>query len=377
MRCIDELSAEELRGKCVLLRADFNLPIGKDGEPADRFRLMRGWKTVQFLRDRDARVIIVSHIGRKPEESLEPVVRAMKRLGNVTFIPDLVGAAARGAVRAMRNGDVVCLENLRREMGEAENEVFFARSLASLADLYVDDAFAAAHREHASIVGVPKLLPSFAGLLFKEEIEKLSAARTPHSPSLAILGGAKFETKVPLIKLLLERYDHLFIAGALANDIFRARGYETGRSLTSHDLPGSEILEHAHFLAPVDVTTEKPDGSARVKNPANVEKDEIIVDIGPDSVALLSPLIASAQCILWNGPTGIYERGYNLYTTQIAELIAARRIESSVVIGGGDTIAALEETAVPKESLGFLSTGGGAMLEYLLRGTLPGIEALG
>jgi len=244
-----------------------------------------------------------------------------------------------------------------------------------LAEIYVDDAFAAAHRAHASIVGVPRLLPSYAGFLMRNEVREIDAARAPQSPSFAILGGAKFDTKAPLIKLLLEKYDHLFIAGALANDVFKARGLPVGRSLISKELPDASVLEHPHFVAPVDVTVERSDGQARVKKPQEVEADDKIVDIGPDSVALIAPYIASAKFILWSGPTGMYESGYVSWTTAIAELVA--KSDARKVIGGGDTIAAIEESGVPHENLGFLSTGGGAMLEYLLKGTLPGIAALG
>ena len=196
----------------------------------------------------------------------------------------------------------------------------------------------------------------------------------PEHPSLAILGGAKFETKSPLIKLLLEKYDHLFIAGALANDVFNAQGFPVGISLISEESPTLEILNHPHFVAPIDVTVERPDGQARVKLPKDVASDERIVDIGPDSVAKLAPFIMSAKYILWNGPTGLYEHGYKSYTHAIAELIG--KCGASAVIGGGDTIASIEESGMTPSPNTFLSTGGGAMLEYLLNGSLPGIDAL-
>jgi len=261
----------------------------------------------------------------------------MKQFGRVFFIADLVGAPARGAVAAMKDGEILLLENVRRDPRETANDGSFAQELASLAELYVDDAFAAAHRAHASIVGVPKFLPSYAGFLMREEVREIDAARAPLPPSLAILGGAKFETKAPLIKSLLETYDHLFITGALANDVFKARGLPVGRSLISKELPDASILENPRFLAPVDVTVEAPDGQASVKKPEEVGLDEKIVDIGPDSVAMLATLIAEARFILWNGPTGMYENGYIHYTQQIAELIA--KSPAKKVIGGGDTIA--------------------------------------
>ncbi|OGG51238.1 phosphoglycerate kinase [Candidatus Kaiserbacteria bacterium RIFCSPHIGHO2_02_FULL_54_11b] len=373
MKCIDEIPASELKGKRVLVRNDFNLPLDAKGNVADVFRLKQGWKTIQYLSERGARVISISHIGREGD-SIEPVAREMKKLGRVFFIPDIAGRVAQEAVATMKDGDIALLENVRRDAREKENEESFARELASLADIYVDDAFAAAHRTHASIAGVPKFLPSYAGFLMRDEVTNIDAARSPEHPSLAILGGAKFETKAPLIRLLLEKYDHLFITGALANDVFKARGLPVGRSLISKELPGEDILSNPHFLAPADVTVERPDGQVHVKKPEEVGAEDKIVDIGPATVAMLSTHIANAKFILWAGPTGMYENGYIHYTQGIAELIA--KSDAKKVIGGGDTIAAIEATGVPQEKLGFLSTGGGAMLEYLLKGTLPGVEAL-
>jgi phosphoglycerate kinase len=373
MRCIDQLPIGELKGRRVLVRADFNVPISK-GEAADVYRIKQGWQTIEYLSKAGAKVIVISHIGRKPEETLEPVGRAIKQFGNVVFIADITGAAARGAVAGMREGEIVLLENVRRDPRETENDETFAKELAQFADIYVDDAFAAVHRAHASIVAVAKLLPGYAGLLVRDEVREIDAAREPKHPSLAILGGAKFETKAPLIHLLLEKYDHVFITGALSNDVFKARGLNVGRSLISKELPQKDVLEHPHFLAPLDVTVEKSEGNARVVKPGDMEEDERMVDVGPETVAMLAPIITNAQFILWNGPTGIYELGYLHYTQQLAELM--RSSKAKVVIGGGDTIAAIEQAGVTMGENAFLSTGGGAMLEYLLKGTLPGIEVL-
>src|SRR3990167_10153141 len=223
MQCIDELTQNDLQGKRVLLRSDFNMPLAANGEVAEPFRLKRGWETVQFLVERGARVIIISHIGRDPSETIAPVARALAHFAPAHYIADLLGPAATHAVAAMKAGDILLLENLRRDPREVANDEGFARELAELADIYVDDAFAAAHRAHASIVGVPKFIPSYAGLLMRDEVNQLSDALKPQSPSFAILGGAKFETKAPLIKTLLAAYDHVFIGGALANDVFKAK----------------------------------------------------------------------------------------------------------------------------------------------------------
>lgn len=374
MKCIDELSKSELIGKKVLLRSDFNLPLGADGEVADVYRLKQGWKTVEFLAKNGAKVIITTHLGRDPEETTAPIARAMKKFSNAAYVPDLLGDKARSATETMREGEVVLLENLRSDPRETDNDESFAKGLAALADIYVDDAFAVSHRAHASVVGVPKFLPAYAGLLMRDEVHELDRARTPSRPSFAILGGAKFETKAPLIKLLLEKYDNLFIVGALANDVFKARGLPVGISLISKEQPGDDVLNHPHFTPPTDVTVERAGEKARVKKPEEVGQDEKIVDIGPDSVKNIAPLIAQAKFILWNGPTGMYEKGYTEQTFKIVKLLSESKAEK--VIGGGDTIAAIEQSGIPQEKLGFLSTGGGAMLEYLLKGTLPGVEAL-
>jgi phosphoglycerate kinase len=374
MKCIRDVPDAELKGKYILVRAGFDVPLNSRGEVADLFRVRRSAETLKFLSEKGARVIVLSHIGRDPEETNAPVALALKSELPVTYVADLTGQVVRDARNAMKDGDVLLLENLRRDPREVKNDPGFAYELAQLGDMYVNDAFSAAHRAHASIVGIPKHLPSYAGLLVEKEVEELSKARTPHHPSFAILGGAKFETKAPLIRQLLNTYDHVFITGALANDVFKARGLPSGRSLISAELPGDDVLNNPHFVSPTDVTVERLDKQARVKKPEDVEEGDKIVDIGPATLALIAPFIAEAKFILWNGPTGLYEDGYGQWTHAIAELIAES--DAQKVIGGGDTIAVIEESGMPQEKLGFLSTGGGAMLEYILAGSLPGIDAL-
>jgi len=375
MKYISDVAPDDLAGKRVLVRAGLDVPLDKNGNVTDLFRVKRAAETLRFLSERGAKVIVLSHIGREPQETNEPVARALKTEVNVFYVPDLLGAMAHDAMRAMRNGEILLLENLRRDPREAANDDEFARELATLGDIYVDDAFSVAHRPHASIVGIPKHLPSYAGILMRDEYEVLSRARMPEHPSFAILGGAKFETKSPLIKVLLENYDHLFVAGALANDVLKAQGFPVGVSLISKELPDESVLTHPHFVAPMDVTVERADKQIAVKAPSSVEEGDKIVDIGPDTVASVAPLIASAKFILWNGPTGLYEDGFTAYTHAIADLID--KSGARAVIGGGDTIAVIEESGVTFSQHVFLSTGGGAMLEFLLNGTLPGIDALG
>lgn len=377
MRCIDELQPHELKGKRVLVRSDFNVPIDSSGGVADAFRLEKGWASIKYLADAGAKVIVISHIGRDPSETLAPVGVVLKRFGPIVYVPDLLGHAAQAAVSALKDGDMILLENVRRDARETENDPTLAKELAAYGEIFVNDAFAAAHRAHASTAGVAAFLPSYAGLLMRAEVAQLEKARSPEHPSVAILGGAKFETKAPLIQSLLQNYDHVFITGALANDIFKARGLPVGRSLVSAELPGHDVLNHPRRVETVDVTIETPDKQGRVKKPEDIAPEDKVVDMGPDTLALLAPHIAEARFILWNGPTGLYEDGYTSWTHAIGELLAKRvAAGASVVIGGGDTIAALEGSGLAMDSLGFLSTGGGAMLEYLLKGTLPALEAL-
>ena len=375
MKCITELPAEELRGKRVFLRTSLNLPIAPDGSVEDIFRLKRALPTIEYLVENGAKVIIVGYLGRKGD-SMRPVAETLIKLAPQIPMHFFGTSFAESVHEAalLKEGECLILESTRRDPGEETNDLAFAALLASLADIFVSDAFAEAHRNYVSNVAVAKLLPHHAGLLMRDEVEVLTKARAPEAPSLAILGGAKFETKSPLITMLLDKYDHLFVTGALANDVFKAQGFPVGVSLISKELPTPAVLSHPHFLAPVDVTVELADKQARVKKPQEVLPDEKIVDIGPDSVAILAPHIASAKFILWNGPTGLYEDGFTSYTHAIADLIG--KSGARAVIGGGDTIAVIENCGVTFGPNVFLSTGGGAMLELLLKGTLPGIEAL-
>ena len=377
MKCIDEIPAGELKGKRVFLRTILNLPVNSEGSPEDVFRLKRALPTIEYLVKNGARTVIAGYFGRKGE-SIRPVAEALIKLAPELPI-HFMGTPfthVPAEVHALKDGECLVIENTRLDPGEETNDPAFSEFLASLADIFVGDAFPDAHRNYASNVGIAKLLPAYAGFLMRDEVHQLDEARKPASPSFAVLGGAKFETKSPLIHALLEIYDHLFIAGALANDVFKAKGYPVGRSLISAELPGYDVLSSTHLVSPVDVTVESLNKQARVKKPTDVSDDDKIVDIGPDSVAAIAPLLTNAKFILWNGPTGLYEDGYISYTHAIAELIEkAVASGAQAVIGGGDTIAAIEDL-IPEGKLGFLSTGGGSMLEYLLKGTLPAIEVL-
>lgn len=367
----------------ILVRASLNVPLA-DGLVANEYRLRRAVSTLRFLTERGARVVLISHIGEKGTETLEPVAGALSRLiPGVSFHGESIGAGARSAIRRLPAGKILILENLRRNRGEVMNDPSFAHELASLGDVFVEDSFDTCHRRHASIVGVPKLLPSYAGVLLAEEIVELSKALSPTSPSLAIIGGAKFSTKEPVLTSLLTTYSHVFVGGALTNDFLKASGHEVGKSLvsdgdTSHI---TKLLTDPKIVLPIDVVVAPASAlgssdiltQARVSKVEEVRPDETILDVGPATASLLTDLARTSTTTLWNGPLGNYENGFVDATDSLARAVAASGAHS--VVGGGDTIASIEKLGLFSK-FSFVSTGGGAMLEFLAHGTLPGIEAL-
>ncbi len=374
----------QLHNVPVLVRTAMNVPI-ENGVVANDYRLRRALPTIEHLSSRGARVVLVSHIGEQGTETLRPVADALGGfLPRVSFCETTIGEAARDAVRKLRPGEILVLENLRRHKGETANDPQFAKELALLADVFVQDSFDTCHRLHASMVGVPKLLPSYAGLLLEEEVNELRKALTPQSPSLAVIGGAKFSTKEPVLKTLLSVYDHVFVGGALANDFLKASGHNVGASLVS-GAPLEEakaLIENPKLVLPLDVVVapsrllEEPEVRLRARATPHdtIKDDEAVLDVGPVSTAHLASLAHEAKTILWNGPLGNYERGFVDATDTLARAVAGSHAHS--LVGGGDTVAAIE-TLGTLHTFSFVSTGGGAMLDLLAYGTLPGIEALG
>ncbi len=361
-----------LKGKRVLVRASLNVPLEKGAVLSD-FRLVRLFPTIEYLREHGARIIIIGHIGRDPKETLKPVCQYLNKKFDITFVKDSIGSYASDVVANMQNGDIVLLENLRQKDGEYTNDESFSKRLASLADIYVNEAFAVSHRKHASIVGVPAYLPSYAGLAFEDEVENLSKALSPKKSSLFILGGAKFATKEPLIRKFLNVYDCVFVGGALANDFFKAKGLSVGKSLVAkadHHL--KDIVDHPNLVLPKDVIVQNLEGRV-IKKPDSIEEEDSILDAGPETIEEIFSLLKKTSFVLWNGPLGDYEKGFNEHTEQLAEGIVSSGIES--IVGGGDTIAALSKLGL-LDRLSFVSSAGGAMLSFLLEGTLPGIDAL-
>ncbi|MBI3572233.1 phosphoglycerate kinase [Candidatus Kaiserbacteria bacterium] len=368
----------------ILVRAALNEPL-QNGVVVDSFRLSRAQATLRFLAERHARVVVASHIGDLGTESLKPVAEALGRaLRGVSFCSSTIGEEARAAIRALSPGGILVLENLRRNHGETANDPVFAKELAALADVFVEDSFDTCHRAHASIVGVPTLLPSYAGLLLEEEIAALSGALAPKTPALAVIGGAKFGTKEAVLETLLSVYTHVFVGGALANDFLKAAGQEVGQSLVSGADPAhiKKLLANKKLILPIDslVVPRAAMGSmdlrgrARIAGFREVRNDEVILDHGPGTEALLAGLAKKMHTILWNGPLGNYENGFTDATDGFARAVAASGARS--IVGGGDTVASIENLGLlPRFS--FVSTGGGAMLEFLAKGTLPGIQVLG
>ncbi len=363
--------ADRLVGHTVLVRASLNVPVTA-GRVGNSFRLDAALQTISFLSARGVRVVLLSHIGDASTASLYPVYEHVRHTLPLQFVDDVVGSRAFDAVRGLKNGDVLMLENLRRDSGEVENDDRFTRRLAALGDVYVNDDFAAAHRAHASIVGLPTYLPSYAGLQFIQELVGLAHALEPKSPSLALVGGAKFVTKEPLIRSLLTKYDQVFVGGALATDFLKAKGYEVGRSLSSASPHVADLLTNSKILLPTDVVVENVHGR-EIKLVSHMLATDTIYDIGPETLHTLQSYIQKARTILWNGPMGNFERGFSDMTENLACAVAAASGYS--VVGGGDTIAAIEKLGL-NNKFDFVSTAGGAMLDFLAHGSLPGMEAL-
>jgi phosphoglycerate kinase len=363
---------KNLKGKRVILRVDFNVPI-KNGVVQDDIRIVKALPTIKFLQKGGARIILISHLG-KGGESLVPVAKSLEKFLKFTFIPEIIGEKVEAKVSTMKNGEIVLLENIRNDKGEQACDKTFAKNLAQLGDIYVNDAFPVSHRKDVSIVLLPKLLPGYVGFRMEEEIKKLSSTfKGAKHPFLLILGGAKFSTKIHLITKYLKLTDDVFLGGALLNDVLKAKGVEVGKSLTDAiDFDFSKIINNKKLILPEYVLVKRGSKKLEVKV-HEVEKNDFIVDIGESSISELSALIKKSKLILWNGPLGKYEDGGDTFTKRILKIISQTKTES--IIAGGDTANMVDQMKLEKKFY-FISTGGGATLEFLATGTLPGIKAL-
>ncbi len=388
------LDQADVRGKRVLVRVDFNVPV-ENGKVADLTRIERVAPTIREIAARGGKVILISHFGRPkgfdPKQSLKPFAPAIAEvLGRpVAFAEDCVGEKARTAVDAMRAGDVLCLENTRFHRGEEKNDPAFVAELAALGDIFVNDAFSVAHRAHASVAGLGRKLPTYAGRTMQDELDALGKVlETPIRPLAAIVGGAKVSTKLDLLGSLLAKVDILLIGGGMANTFLAALGHPVGKSLCEHELlpTAREIMAKARdkkreIVLPADVVAAKAfaaNAPSRVVAVDGVADDEMILDIGPRSVEHVCSVLARVKTLVWNGPFGAFElEPFDNGTVEVAEaaaeLTAAGKLIS--VAGGGDTVAALNRAGVT-ERFSYVSTAGGAFLEWLEGKALPGVEVL-
>lgn len=384
------LTSADVRGKRVLCRVDFNVPL-KDGAITDDTRIQAALPTINWLLDHDAKVILSSHAGR-PKGKVNEDMR-LKAAGDrlseligkpVTSVSDTVGPKAHAAVDAMQDGDVVLLENLRFDAREEKNDSEFAKELASLADIYVNDAFGAAHRAHASTEGVAHELPAYLGLLMQKEVDSLGKLLdNPERPFAAIIGGAKVSDKIAVLENLVSKVDTLLIGGGMANTFLLAQGYKVGTSLVEKDQVdtakrimadaekrGVKVLLPTDVIVAHDITAK--DGKVIAID--SIGANDAVFDIGPDSVKAYADAIASHKTVLWNGPLGVAENpAFENGTKGVAEAVA--KADGFTVIGGGDSVAAIEKLGYANQ-IDHISTGGGASLELLEGKDLPGIAAI-
>jgi phosphoglycerate kinase len=394
MNVFRTLDQADVKDKRVLLRVDLNVPM-ENGQVSDATRIERVAPTVTEIADKGGKVILLAHFGRpkgpSPKDSLKPVAEAAARIIRrpVAFAEDCIGEKAEAAVKAMRPGDILCLENTRFHKEEEKNDAGFVAKLAALGDIYVNDAFSAAHRGHASTEGLAHKLPAYAGRTMQMELEALNKAlEAPERPLAAIVGGAKVSTKLDLLGNLIAKVDVLIIGGGMANTLLAAQGLGVGKSLAERELAATarDILDKAkargcEVVLPVDAVvtqTFAAHAPSRVVDVTNVGPEDMILDIGPRSVERVVSVLARVKTLVWNGPFGAFElEPFDNGTIEVAE--AAAELTSAgklvTVAGGGDTVAALNAAGVAHRFT-YVSTAGGAFLEWLEGKALPGVEVL-
>jgi len=384
----------KVKDKRVLVRCDFNIPLDEKGNIGDDFRIKQSIPTIKYLVKNKAKIVLISHLGR-PEEvknpklkvksySLRPVALRLEKLleKRIEFLEDCIGGRIEKRTEEMKQGEILLLENLRFHKGEKENNPKFAKELAKLGDIYINNAFGACHRAHASITGLPQYLPSGGGFLLEKEVKVLSSVlENPWRPLVAVIGGAKLESKTKLLKELLEKADHLLIGGKIANTILIVKGI-----IVARPWPSEKVVEKIKELnltstrlhLPLDAIAS-PDRTGKIyirqSAPAKVRKDEELLDIGPETVKIFSEIIKEAKMIIWVGPLGYFEQPpFDRGSREIAEVIA-RNHKAYKIAGGGDTLFALSKFGL-RDKFDHVSTGGGAMLSFLSGEELQGLKAL-
>ena len=382
----------DLKGKRVLVRCDFNVPMDENRNITDNRRIVAAMPTIKYLMEQDCKIVLCSHLGRpkgevKPEFSLKPVAQELSRLlgKEVVMAEDVVGVDAKNKAQNLKNGDVMLLENVRFHREETDNEPNFAKELASFGEVFVNDAFGTAHRAHASTEGVTKFLPSVSGFLIEKELKFLGdALSNPERPFMAILGGRKVSDKIGVIESLLEKVDVLMIGGAMAYTFFKSMGYNVGNSICELDKLdlAKELMEKAKaknvkLMLPVDTKIGKefdPNTESKIVKFTEIPDGWEGFDIGTETIKLYSEEVKKAKTLIWNGPVGLFEfEQFAVGTNAIAKALAD--VDAIKIIGGGDSAAAVEKAGLA-EKFTHISTGGGASLEFLEGKKLPGIEAL-
>jgi phosphoglycerate kinase len=380
------ITKKEIKNKIVFLRVDFNVPM-KSGKVQDETKIVAALPTIRLLSRYGAKIILATHLGdpagkKDKKFSIAPIAKRLsvilgKDNKKIHVMSDVVGETVSKAVGKAKEGEIIFLENLRFEKGEEANDAVFAKKLASLANIYVNEAFSVCHRKHASVNAIKKFSPSYNGLLLAKEIEMLNRVLRPAKPLIVLMGGAKIKTKINLIKNLDKKASKILIGGGLANTFLKAKGLNVGKSLI--DKEGIEIakklLKNKKIVLPIDaVTSTSPDGKPVLKDVTKISKSDYIFDIGPKTISLYSEIVKTAKTLVWNGPLGMFEKdSFKHGTVALASLIASRsRGKTFGVVGGGETIEAINMTKM-QSYVDWVSTGGGAMLSYLGGEEMPGL----